>query len=88
MIGEIVLTVAAGLWFFDMIPQLIKTYRRKSAEGLSYVTFGVSAIAYLLFQIGNFLTNNYFYFLIYIPPACVTFILFALMVKYRNKTNA
>ena len=84
MIGEMVLTVAAILWFIDLIPQVYKTYKTKSAKDLSLISVGLGLLAYFFFQLGNYLVGEYFYFMIYILPALMVLLLFLLMLKYKS----
>lgn len=85
MLGEIALTIAAGIWFFSGVPQVVKLLKSKSARNLSFLTFGGSFFAYNLFLLGNYLTGNMTTLYIFICPAAVSMSIFILMVKYRGK---
>lgn len=84
LIGDIFYTLAAFFWTIALIPQLLKTYRSKTADDISLIWLYINSTAYICFMCGHVLTNQMYMFYIYILPTAIVFILTILVYKYKH----
>ena len=86
--GNTFLILAALLWCVNLLPQMIKTYRTKDVQGISLLWIILSALAYIMFELGNIFSQNYSVAAIYLIPAAMNCVLCAMVIKYNfQNTN-
>jgi len=83
-IAQILIILAGLLWAIELIPQLVKTYKSKSVEGISTSFFVICFIAYLLYIIGNGILKNWIIILAHIPSVIGILLMLIFIVKYRR----
>ena len=84
-IGNILFVVAGTLWGIELLPQLWKTFRTKSAKDFSPVFLSLCIIAYLLFMVGCILKKEWILFVGHIFPVINLIILCVLYRLYGKK---
>lgn len=85
MIGDILISGTAILCFVRIIPQLIKTLKRKTVDDISFMWIILTVIGAIMFQTGLFLNQMWVPFCVYFFPLVMNFFFLALMVKYGKK---
>lgn len=84
-IANIMIITAGIIWGIELIPQMIKTHKLKSANDISLAFFVMCFIAYSLYAGGNFLLKNWIILYAHIPSLLFNLIMMILILKYRKK---
>ena len=78
--------IAAGIgWAIELIPQIIKTVKRKKVEDISLPFYGICLMSYTVYFIGAHLQRNYILILSHIPSFILLIIMLGLILNYRRK---
>ena len=83
-IGNILFVIAGTLWGIELIPQLIKTYRRKKVGDFSGLFLTICLTAYILFMIGCILKKEWAMFYGHIFPVVNVIILCVMYRIYKR----
>ena len=76
MIPEILFMVSGTLWAIEMIPQIIKTYKRKSVKDISMYFPLICIISFILYFTASYLTKNWILILSTSTPFVCNIILY------------
>lgn len=85
MIAKILFVTSGMLWAGEMIPQLIKTYKRKSVEDISIYFPMICIISFILYFIASYLTKNWILILSTSMPFICNIIFFTQILIYRKR---
>jgi len=85
LIFETLGTTGAMVICASAIPQIIKTYRTKSADDLSMLYLGILMFGMTLLQLYSLYVRDFVYILGNTLALSTTGILIALCFKYRNR---
>lgn len=83
-IGKILIYIAGLCWGIELIPQLVKTYKRKNVEDISLWFFSLCMFAYTCYTIGNILLGYWDIVIAHIPSVVLTFWMLILILRYRK----
>lgn len=84
-IGNICFIVAGILWGMELIPQIIKTIRKKSVGDISVLFYNICLLAYIIYMIGAILSQLYVIALAHIPSFILLVVMLGLILKYRKR---
>lgn len=82
---ELIGLVAALLTTSAFVPQVIKTYKTKNVEGLSFAMYFVFFIGVLLWLVYGIFIESFAVILANLITAFLAFILLYFKIKYQNK---
>lgn len=85
MIADILFFMSGLLWGAEMIPQLIKTYKRKSVEDISIYFPLICMLSFIVYFIASYLTKNWVLILATSMPFICNIIFFTQILIYRKK---
>lgn len=83
-LGNICVAIASVLWTVELVPQLIKTIKRKTVGDISIWWLLICFTAYVIYLTGMILHGNWWYLLTHLLPASFTVFFISLLLKYRN----
>ena len=83
-IANVFIYVSGILWSIELIPQIIKTVKRRSIKDISPIYFFISFTAYILYLIANTILENWPIVFSHIPGLCATIVMLCILYKYRN----
>lgn len=78
--------ISGTLWAIEMIPQIVKTIRRKLVEDISLPMYIIATISFSFFFLGCILSKNWLLLYAHILPFLGVLIMLSLIVKYRRKS--
>ena len=84
-IGKILIYIAGICWGIELIPQLIRTHKRKIVKDISLWFFSLCMFAYTCYTIGNILLKNWDIVIAHIPSVILTCYMLILILRYRKK---
>jgi len=84
LLGNIFVAVSAVLWAIELIPQIIKTLKRKTVDDISFWWPSLCFTAYIIYEIAMVLHKNWWYFGTHMIPGLLTVLFIGLMLKYRS----
>jgi len=84
-ITDMLFLLSGGLWAIEMIPQLIKTYKRKSVEDISIYFPMICIISFIFYFMASYLTKNWILILSTSMPFVCNIIFFIQILIYRRK---
>jgi len=84
LIAEICLLLAALICSIAKLPQIYKTFKRKSVEDISLLWIINGTIAIFLLEMGFLLSENYSFFYYNLIPLCTTIFLLIQILYYRK----
>jgi uncharacterized protein with PQ loop repeat len=77
--------ISGFLWSVELLPQLWKTYKRKTTNDLSLFYYITCVSAFIIFLIGCYLLGNWFLFFSHLIPFINLCILIVMIINYRKK---
>jgi len=84
-LSNILFVIAGILWGIELIPQILKTIKRKSVDDISLFFFCLCMTAYLIYFCGATLIQKYILIVAHIPSFLLGIIMIFLIIKYRRK---
>ena len=85
VIGNICFIVAGILWGIELIPQIIKTIRKKSVGDISILLYSICLLAYIIHMIGAIVSQLYIMAFAHIPSLMLLVVMLGLILKYRKR---
>ena len=84
LLGNACVAVASTLWTVELIPQIIRTLRRKTVDDISLWWISLCLTAYVIYETGMVLHGNWWYFFTQLIPGMLTAFFICLIFKYRT----
>jgi len=84
LIANICFLISGVIWSIEAIPQLIKTFKRKSVADISALYFILCFFGISIFFIGAFLTNQWILILSHSIVFINTVIMLILIILYKK----
>jgi len=85
LMSDIFFSLAGLLFFVELWPQLLKTYRTKKVKDISLFFISLCLVAYIFFITGAWLIHNWILVLTHLLPFINVCVLFVLILKYRKR---
>ncbi len=85
MLANILFIVSGTLWAIEMIPQLIRVYKRKSVEDISIYFPILCVISMILYLIASYLIRNWILIISMVSPFICNSIFLGQCLYYRRK---
>jgi len=83
-IGKILIYIAGLCWGIELIPQLVKTYKRKKVSDISLCFFSLCLFAYICWITGSILEGYWDMVIAHTPSLILTFWMWILILRYRK----
>jgi len=87
MIAKILFIVSGIVWGIELIPQIIKTVKRKSVKDVSLMMFVMCETAYMIYFVAAYLIREYVLIIAHIPSAVLLAVMICLVIKYRGNDD-
>ena len=84
MIIKILYFVSGTLWGIELLPQLWKTYKRKTVGDISIFFPLICFTSFCIFMIANFIARNWTLIFSHLAPYVCNFIWLLMVLKYRR----
>ena len=84
LLGNIFVAVSSVLWTIELIPQIIKTLKRKTVDDISFWWVSLCLTAYIIYETAMVLHKNWWYFGTHMIPGLLTAFFIGLMIKYKS----
>lgn len=85
MIIKILYSISGTLWALELIPQLIKTYRRKTVGDISVFFPSICFTSFCIFFIASYLAKNWTLIITHALPFICNFMWLIMVLIYRRK---
>jgi len=85
MIAKILYGISGTLWAIELIPQLRKTYRRKTVDDISIFFPFICFVSFCFFFVASILTKNWTLVLTHLLPFLCNTIWLIMTILYRGK---
>lgn len=83
-LSDILIFTAGIIWGVELIPQLVKTIKRKRVDDISLVFFVMCLIAYTMYTVANMLSKNWVIVIAHIPSLVGNIVMVGLILYYRR----
>lgn len=84
LIGGTCIVVSTALWTVELIPQLRRTLKTKSVDDISPWWLGMCFTAFIIYEIGMVLHENWLIFYTHLVPTCFTGFMLSLILRYKK----
>jgi len=77
--------ISGTLWAIEMLPQILKTLKRKLVDDISLPMYTIAIVSFAFFFIGCILSKNWSLLYAHILPFIGVLLMAILILKYRRK---
>ena len=85
MTAKILYTISGTLWALEMLPQIYRTYKRKSVKDISILFPLICSVSFICFLIASFITKHWILIFTHIFPFVCNVIFLGQVICYRTK---
>lgn len=85
MLADMLYFIGGALWAVEMIPQISRTYKRKSVEDISIWFPVICIISFILVFVAHSLLHRWTLLLSQVPPLICNLIFLGQVITYRKK---
>ena len=87
MLAKMLYIISGTLWALELIPQLIKTYKKKTVGDISIFFPLICFISFLIFLTASYLVKNWILIFSHMFPFICNTIWLGMVLIYRRKRN-
>ena len=84
MLPKILYIISGTLWALELIPQLVKTYKRKTVGDISIFFPLICMISFLIFFIASYLVKNWILIFSHAFPFICNITWLGMVIRYRR----